>query len=495
MLRSLREASIMAWIDQSAPGETGLAAANKNRTQRPIDGLSHFDGIDLAVRKGTLVAGVEEIATSWRRCLTAHHLDPDIQAAPHIFTEKEIEDSREPLRTVILHAQEELDRLYAIVGPQQYVVLLCDGDGVAIHHRGDESIADAYKDCGIWLGGVWSEQIEGTNGIGTCITDQRSTMVHRGQHFRTRHSNLSCAGAPISDPLGRLTAVLDTSSMNPQTTEQSLSLVMAVTKASARGIEERIFREYFRHAWNIAAAPCGGSDVAVLLAVDNDQQILGADQIARRVFGLNDEVMNRGMALATIFDYDSSIFRYKRMQDVAARLLRTGTDDRWNVLITPPACRMSGWCSPTDALIHSRPRFGMLAHLPLSDAPPTNRGGLAPARAHRVCAYIDSHLQENIALEVLAEIAQLSVHHFARAFRQTLGIPPHSYMVQRRVEHAHRLLRNTDLPLSEIAMVAGFTDQSHLARHFRTITGVSPSLARHRFRTGPDILPHRSAHV
>jgi transcriptional regulator of acetoin/glycerol metabolism len=127
-----------------------LAAANKNRTQRSIDGLSHVDCIDLVVRKGTLVPGVEEIATSWRRCLTAHHLDPEIQAAPHIFTEKELRDSSEPLRNVILHSQEELDRLYAIVGLQQYVVLLCDRDGVAIYHRGDESLADAYKDCWIW---------------------------------------------------------------------------------------------------------------------------------------------------------------------------------------------------------------------------------------------------------------------------------------------------------------------------------------------------------
>jgi len=435
------------------------------------------------------------MATSWRRCLTAHHLDPEIQTAPHIITEKEIKVSRELLRNLILHAQEELDRLFAIVGPQLYVVLLCDRDGIAIHHRGNDSMADAYKDSGIWLGGVWSEQIEGTNGIGTCITDQRATMVHRGQHFRTRHSNLSCAGAPISDPLGRLAAVLDTSSMNPETTEQSLSLVMAATKVSARGIEERTFREYFRHAWNIAAAPCGGSDAAILLAVDNDQRMLGADHIARRLFSLNDEVLKRGMALATIFEYDSSIFRCKRMQDVAARLLRTGTDEPWNVLITPPACGVSGLCSPTDALLHSRPRFGILAHLPLSVDPPTSRGGLAPARANRVCEYIDSHLQENIALEALAEIAQLSVPHFARAFRQSLVIPPHNYIVQRRVEHAEKLLRNTDLPVSEIAIVAGFTDQSHLARHFRTITGLSPGLARHQFRTGADILPHRTAHV
>ena len=120
-----------------------MAAASKNRTPRSIDGLSHVDCIDLAVRKGALVPGVEEVVTSWRRCLTAHHLDPEIQAAPHIMTEREIKDSREPLRNLILHAQEELDCLYAIVGPQQYVVLLCDRDGVAIHHLGDESLADA----------------------------------------------------------------------------------------------------------------------------------------------------------------------------------------------------------------------------------------------------------------------------------------------------------------------------------------------------------------
>jgi len=58
-------------------------------------------------------------------------------------------------------------------GSRGYVVLLCNRDGVAIHHRGDPARADEFKQWGIWLGGVWSEQIEGTNGIGTCIAEQR----------------------------------------------------------------------------------------------------------------------------------------------------------------------------------------------------------------------------------------------------------------------------------------------------------------------------------
>ena len=75
-------------------------------------------------------------------------------------------------------------------------------------------------------------------------------------------------------------------------------------------------------------------------------------------------------------------------------------------------------------------------------------------------------------------MAGLSVHHFARAFKQTIGVPPHSYILQKRIEHAQHMLRNTELPLSEIALSAGFSDQSHLARHFRRMTGMSPSLVR-----------------
>ncbi|HEY3971760.1 MAG TPA: helix-turn-helix domain-containing protein [Candidatus Sulfotelmatobacter sp.] len=466
-----------------------LADAAGNRVGSSSEELSyvdclgplHVDCIDYVVREGQMIPGTEDVADSWRRCLTANHLDPNNSLAPEIITENEIKVSTEPLHNLIFHAQDEIDRLYAIVGPQDYVVLLCNRDGVAIHHRGDESKAEAFKYWGIWLGGVWSEEVEGTNGIGTCIAEQRPEMVHRGQHFRTRHTELSCAGAPIFDPLGRLTAVLDTSSMDPKTSEQSLSLVMAATKVSARGIEERMFREHFRSAWNVAAAPSGVTDSAVLLAVDNDQRILGADQMARRLLGLNDEALNRGKALSSVFEYNPSLFRAKWMRDIPARLLKTGANDLntgtiepWNVLITRP---VAGWWSQTEALIHFRPRIDMLANLP-APITPKNYGGLSPATANRIREYIDSHLQENIALEVLAGIAQLSVHHFAREFRQSVGVSPHSYIVRRRVERAKELLRTTDLSLSEIANASGFADQSHFTRHFRRLTGISPGLAR-----------------
>jgi AraC-like DNA-binding protein len=80
------------------------------------------------------------------------------------------------------------------------------------------------------------------------------------------------------------------------------------------------------------------------------------------------------------------------------------------------------------------------------------------------------------ALAELAAIAGLSVFHFARQFKQSAGITPHHYLVERRVERAREMLARTDLSLSEIA--TGFSDQSHFARHFGQMLGMTPGQFR-----------------
>jgi AraC-like DNA-binding protein len=262
------------------------------------------------------------------------------------------------------------------------------------------------------------------------------------------------------------------------TSNQARPLSLAATEVAARAVEERLFRDWFRNVWTIAAVPSDDSGPALLLAVDSDLRIVGADRVARTTFVLDDERLSDGVPLSTVFDHDRSIFRRNREQDVAARFTRVDTDESWHVLITPPLCGSRGWRSATDVAIHARPRISMLHNAPIVESPPPSRGGLSPARTHRICEYINFNLDQNISLETLAEMAGLSTHHFARAFKQTVGMPPHGYVLQRRIEHAQQMLRNTDLPMSEIALSAGFSDQSHLARHFRRITGMSPSVVR-----------------
>jgi AraC-like DNA-binding protein len=458
-----------------------MAKAVKHRIGYETKGSSHIDHIESVVSDRSPVPGAEEVSGSWRRCAVEHRLDPNSRRAPHIITESEIRAYRQPLEGIIVQAQEEIDRLYAIVRQEGYVVLFCNTDGVAIHHRGDETQVEQFKYWGIWAGGIWSEQIEGTNGIGTCIAEQRPVSVHRDQHFRTRHIELSCAGAPVFDAHGRLVAVLDTSSMTPASSDRSHALALAATTVSARAIEERLFRECFSQAWNIAAVPCDDRSPALLLAVDNDQRVVGADRVARLAFALGDKNLSDGVHLSMLFDYDSALFRRNIGQDIAARLMRTGGTWWWHVLITPPS-KSRNWHSSAETVMRSQPRISLLGSLPVATLPTPGPSGLPPALTRRICRYIDSHLDEKISLDALAAMAGLSVHHFARAFRQTIGMPPHSYLLQRRIETAQHMLTDTELPLSEIAVAVGFSDHSHLARHFRRLTGMSPSAARWKQR-------------
>jgi AraC-like DNA-binding protein len=95
-------------------------------------------------------------------------------------------------------------------------------------------------------------------------------------------------------------------------------------------------------------------------------------------------------------------------------------------------------------------------------------------RVRRVREYVEVHFGESIDLSLLAGVAGLSVHHFARQFKQSAGVTPHLYLTQKRVERAREMLVQTDLSLAEIANAVGFFDQGHLARHFRQMVGTTP---------------------
>lgn len=434
----------------------------------------HAEDVYLVAQGNTPPIGIEPVSASWRRSATEHRVDPLSGEAPRILLPHELKDFREPLDELIFSAQEEIDRLYRVVREAGYTVLFCDTAGVAVEHRGDDTDASRFRYWGTWLGGMWSEATEGTNGIGTCIAEERPITVHRGQHFRSRHIDLSCSGAPVFDVDGRLIAVLDVSAIDPQLSERAHALTGALTATAARAITGRFFRERFRREWIVAVSPLEDGEPEMLLAVDGHQRIVGANRAARTSLWLGDQRLRSGVSLWTLFERDPVLFRRKDTDDFATRLIIAGSDETWPALVTPPESALGAQRSRTSAALHPRPPLNALASLRQRAPAAQARGGLPPGAMRRVREHVDAHLGESMDLAELAAIAGLSVFHFARQFKQSAGITPHHYLVQRRVERAQEMLARTDLALSEIAVAAGFSDQSHLTRHFRQMLGTTP---------------------
>ena len=106
------------------------------------------------------------------------------------------------------------------------------------------------------------------------------------------------------------------------------------------------------------------------------------------------------------------------------------------------------------------------------------RGGLAPWQERRAKEVLSSNLDGSVQLKEVARECRLSVSHFSRAFRRTMGVAPHNWLLTRRIEVAKEKLRNSGLSLSEVALACGFADQSHLTRVFTGMIGVRPGAWR-----------------
>jgi AraC family transcriptional regulator len=126
----------------------------------------------------------------------------------------------------------------------------------------------------------------------------------------------------------------------------------------------------------------------------------------------------------------------------------------------------------------------LASKFPLKARATRARGGLAPWQERKVRNYIEDELEGPILVEDLAELVSLSTSYFCRAFKETFGIPPHSYVVKKRVERARRLMLSTSETLSQIAVACGLADQAHLCRCFRQAMGMTPGAWRRSHATG-----------
>ena len=107
--------------------------------------------------------------------------------------------------------------------------------------------------------------------------------------------------------------------------------------------------------------------------------------------------------------------------------------------------------------------------------------GIAPFKLKQVLDLIGDRLSEEISIEQMADYLDLSPFHFCRQFKKSVGITPHQYVMQQRVEMAKTMLKRQTIPLSDVAFDCGFSNQSHLGRVFKRYTGTTPKRYRQEF--------------
>ena len=106
------------------------------------------------------------------------------------------------------------------------------------------------------------------------------------------------------------------------------------------------------------------------------------------------------------------------------------------------------------------------------------KGGLAAWQQRAVTAYIEEHLAEPILLATLAQLVRLSPYYFCRAFKRSLGLPPHRYHSNRRIEHAKRLLAKAEPSVTDVGRIVGYSETSSFTAAFHKATGLTPTAYR-----------------
>jgi AraC family transcriptional regulator len=140
------------------------------------------------------------------------------------------------------------------------------------------------------------------------------------------------------------------------------------------------------------------------------------------------------------------------------------------------------WHEPAERLLCSSLANAILEHSVLQHCGRRIdlqvKGGLASYQRKRLIDYIEQHLAQPLSIDELAQLTALSGYHFARMFKLSFGMPPHRYVLARRLERAAQLLRCSHLPIGEIALACGFASASHLSNRFRAHYQASPGQYR-----------------
>jgi AraC-like DNA-binding protein len=263
--------------------------------------------------------------------------------------------------------------------------------------------------------------------------------------------------------------------------EPTLRVLRVIIKSTARAMSERWFRISHRRDWIVAARREDAAHASIILAVDRNRNLIGADHAARKLLETTGRRFERGLSISAFFRGDFTLGPGRRYCDIAVRLQSPDASSPWLAIITPPDFGALQGRSRERVQIHTRPRLDEL-DTEIIAAEQRQQRGLPARMLRRIEEYIDVHLDRSLTVEELSSHLGISPSYFARSFRSSVGLTPHAYVMHRRLLRAQELLASTELSLTDIALTTGFADQSHFCRRFHEITGVPPRAFRLQHR-------------
>lgn len=278
---------------------------------------SHEDVVAATVHD-SMNAATSVVAASWRRSMIYYGLDPAKPSAPLRLEAPHLAAARERNGKLLEIARPSLERLFMTAGRAGCCVALTDADGMILETSATEADRKAFAGWGLVEGAVWNEANEGTNGIGTCLAEKRPVVIFQNQHFRTKNIAMSCMGAPIHDASGEVVAVLDVSNCRNDLTQSFAKVLGAVVTESARSVEMDLFRMSYPGARIIMADGHGAAGVS-LLAVDEDNLVVGATRLARRNLGITSETLSLLPTLTEVLEGTDCQHGLNRAEKVAIR--------------------------------------------------------------------------------------------------------------------------------------------------------------------------------
>jgi transcriptional regulator of acetoin/glycerol metabolism len=262
---------------------------------------------------------IVSLDASRRRCVDRYRMDPGTNQRVVVLSGSELREHQDEAGEILKLAEEELSYIAPPLLSVGFMASFSNMAGLILHYRAEPS-GDVEDER---AGALWAEGVTGTNGVGTCVLEQRPTEVFRDQHFFKNFAHLSCTTAPVLSADSEMIAAINFSTGNPDIDPTAFRLVSGLARKVAEKLSNQSFRIRYREADIISARI--GSLSPVLLALDKDQNIIGANHAARVWLSWNAGNLPR-TDIWSVFDRDADALSRAVRYRENLRLSRSGND-------------------------------------------------------------------------------------------------------------------------------------------------------------------------